>query len=472
MSDNEDLKFFKQIELYFDEASKYIDCSPDILKQIKQNNAIIHLNFPIKRDDGSVAVVEAWRAQHSYHRSPCKGGIRYASIANEDEVKALAALMSYKCAIVDVPFGGAKGAVKINPKDYSEAELERITRRLTFELYNRKFIGPGIDVPAPDYGSGPREMAWISDTFKSLSNDLDDVGCVTGKPVTQGGIEGRIEATGLGVAIGLREFCTSDELMNKFKISSGLKGKRIAIQGLGNVGFYSALFLSEMGAKVVAVSEFEGVISNAKGLDVKSLYDFRNKHKSFEKYTDAIFTSARDEIFSFDCDILIPAALESQITLENVDVIKAKIIAEAANGPISFQASQKLFKKGIAVIPDIYLNAGGVTVSYFEWVKNLSHIKLGRIENRYNQKNYTNIVSLVAEITKEEISPELIDRFTNKGDERNLVFSGLEETMITSFSQLKTICQEHDYKIDLRTAAFICAIEKISRCYKENGIFP
>jgi glutamate dehydrogenase (NAD(P)+) len=385
MNDIEDFNFFKQVELNFDKASKYIDCSGDILEQIKRNNAIIHLNLPIKRDDGSIEVIEAWRAQHSHHRSPCKGGIRFTDDANEDEVRALAALMSYKCSVVDIPFGGAKGVVKINPKNYSVDELERITRRLTFELYKRNFIGPGIDVPAPDYGSGTREMAWIADTFSSLSRGLNDIGCVTGKPVDQGGIDGRIEATGMGVAIGIRELCDSVDFTERYGISPGVSGKRIAIQGFGNVGFHAAIYLSEMGAIIVAISEYEGIISKKEGIDVQSLYDYRTKNKSFEEYSEAHFESNRDNIFSFDCDILIPAALESQIRLDNVDTIKASIVAEAANGPITFQASQRLFLKNIVVIPDIYLNAGGVTVSYFEWVKNLSHIRLGRIENRYDK---------------------------------------------------------------------------------------
>jgi len=464
--------FFKQVELNFDVAAKYLNTSKDILNQIKATNTIISFNFPVKRDDGSVEVIQAWRAQHSYHRAPCKGGIRYAAIANEDEVKALAALMSYKCAVVDVPFGGAKGAVKINTKEYSVAELERITRRLTFELYNRNFIGPGIDVPAPDYGSGAREMAWIADTFRSLSNDINGLGCVTGKPVSQGGIRGRNEATGMGVAFGLREFCESEEYLGKLGLPIGISGKKVAVQGFGNVGYHSAFYLEQMGAKIVAISEYEGIIENPEGLNIVELLAHRKENKSFESYKGGTFSTDTNKIFSYECDILIPAALESQITAENYNDVKAPIIAEAANGPVTFDASQKLFEKGVVVIPDIYLNAGGVTVSYFEWIKNLSHIRFGRIESRNDQTSYKNIVNMVSEITGKKVDKSIIEKFSTKGDEASLVASGLEETMITALHDLLSITKEHKYEIDLRTAAFICAIKKISLSYEESGIFP
>jgi glutamate dehydrogenase (NAD(P)+) len=472
MSSLEDFEFFKQVEQSFDEAAQYLDYPQDILNQVKKNNAIIHLQFPIKRDNGEIVVIEAWRAQHSQHRAPCKGGIRYAAIASEDEVRALAALMSYKCAIVDVPFGGAKGAVKINTKDYSDAEIERITRRLTYELYIRNFIGPGTDVPAPDYGSSSREMAWISDTFRSISKDINGHGCVTGKPVTQGGIRGRTEATGLGVAYGVREVCDKDVLMSSLKLEVGLVGKSVAVQGFGNVGYHAAKFLSEMGAKVIALSEFEGIIVNPEGLDIEALHKHRSEHKSFKGFSGGKFDEDRNAIFSIDCDILVPAALEAQITLKNYESVKAKIIAEAANGPVTTAASKKLFEKGVLIIPDIYLNAGGVTVSYFEWVKNLNHIRFGRIDNRFDQRTYQNVVSLISETTQKQISPELAQSFSQQGDERNLVASGLEETMITAFDQVYEILEKHNFKIDIRTASFICAIDKIARSYMENGIFP
>ncbi len=469
---SENLKFFEQVEQSFDEAAKYLDYPDDILNQARKNNCIIHLKFPIKRDNGKIEVIEAWRAQHSQHRAPCKGGIRYAAIANEDEVRALAALMSYKCAIVDVPFGGAKGAVKINTKDYSKAELERITRRLTSELYNRNFIGPGIDVPAPDYGSGPQEMAWISDTFRSLSKDINGHGCVTGKPVTQGGLRGRTEATGLGVAYGVEEVCRREKLMQMAGLKVGVENKTIAIQGFGNVGYHSAKFLSQMGAKITMVSEYEGTLINPEGIDVEALYSFRAKNKTIKGFDGGEFSEDRDAVLYAECDILIPAALESQIRLDNCEKVKAKVIAEAANGPVTAEASKKLYQKGVLIIPDVYLNAGGVTVSYFEWVKNLSHIRFGRIDNRLDQRRFQNIVTIIEETTGKKIPEEVISRLTQEGDERSLVASGLEETMITAFDQIYKILEKHEFKFDLRTAAFICAIDKIALSYEENGIFP
>jgi len=473
VSEKESLKFFKQVEDYVEKASKYVKCRPDVLKQIRQNNSIVHINFPIKRDDGSVEVIEAWRSQHSQHRTPCKGGIRFAPIANEDEVKALAALMSYKCAIVEVPFGGAKGAVKIDPRKYSDAEMEKICRRLTHELHSKNFIGPGIDVPAPDYGSGAREMAWIADTYRSLSHyDLNAHACVTGKPVTQGGIRGRTEATGLGVAYGVREACDKKELMEFAKLEMGLKGKSIAVQGFGNVGYHAALFLSQMDAKVIAVSEYEGMVINNEGLDIKALFEHRKKEGSLKGFPGSEFTEARDDVFSLECDILIPAALESQIRMDNYQVVKAKVIAEAANGPVTSMASDKLFEKGVLILPDVYLNAGGVTVSYFEWVKNLAHIRFGRIDKRFGNSGFQNVVSLISEFTGKDVSEDMKKKYSQEANEGELVASGLEETMITAFDQIMETMNEHKFEFDLRTAAFINAIDKISLSYEEGGFFP
>ena len=466
------INFNKQVEENFQAASKYLDLSEDLLNQIKENNTIVHFKFPVRRDDGRIEVIEAWRAQHSHHRKPCKGGIRFAEIANEDEVRALAALMTYKCAIVEVPFGGAKGAVKIDSKKYSMAERERICRRLTFELHNKNFIGPGIDVPAPDYGSGEQEMAWISDTYSSLTHELNAPACVTGKPVAMGGVRGRTEATGMGVAFGLREICKNQKLMDQVGLSTDIQGKRIAVQGFGNVGYHTARYLSEMGAKVTHVSEFEGMISNPEGLNIGELSEFRSKNGSFAKYSKGEFTEKRDDVFGVDCDILVPAALENQIREDNYDQIKAGIIGEAANGPVTSEASKKLHEKGKVIVPDIYLNAGGVTVSYFEWVKNLSHIRFGRIDKRFDAGQFQDMASLLSEVTEKDISKNLVDKFQRQGDEAQLVASGLEETMIEALRQIIEVMEEHDYKMDLRTATFVLAITKVAKSYELAGIFP
>nr|WP_243663890.1 Glu/Leu/Phe/Val dehydrogenase dimerization domain-containing protein [Rhodothermus marinus] len=259
--------FWEQVNRMFDRAAAYTKHPKGLLDQIKACNSVYRMEFPVKRDDGSIEVVRAYRAEHSHHKLPTKGGIRYAPNVNEDEVMALAALMTYKCAIVDVPFGGAKGGVKIDRRQYSEAELERITRRYTYELLKKNFIGPGVDVPAPDYGTGPREMAWILDTYNSFSsNPLEALACVTGKPVGQGGVRGRKEATGRGVFFGVREACSVEEDMKALGLQTGLGGKTVVVQGLGNVGYHAAKFLQEGGAVLVGLAEIEGAIYNPDGL--------------------------------------------------------------------------------------------------------------------------------------------------------------------------------------------------------------
>lgn len=470
----ENLKFFHQVNHYFDEAAKYVGIPKDILELIKANNTVIHFKFPIKRDNGVVEVIEAWRAQHSHHRKPCKGGIRFADIANEDEVIALAALMTYKCAIVEVPFGGGKGAVKINPKKYSEAELERITRRFTFELKAKNFIGPGIDVPAPDYGTGPREMSWIADTYASVSDELDAMACVTGKPVTQGGIRGRNEATGRGVYYGLKAACEDTELMAHYSLEPGLENKTVIVQGFGNVGYHSAKFMSKLGkSKIIAVVEYDGIVTNSKGLDVEALFAHKLKTGSIKGFVGAeSFIADPSQFVSMECDVLIPAALESQVTLKNVDQLRAKIIGEGANGPITSLASDKLFARKVLVVPDVYLNAGGVTVSYFEWVKNLSHMRFGRMEKKFQEKSFKNFISLIEEHENKKISKELTERFSQQADEETLVNAGLEETMTNSYNAIAELMKKHDYKISMKVAAFIYSLEKIALSYNERGIFP
>ncbi len=472
---NENIEFFRQVNHYFDKASAYTGVSKDLLELIKANNVIVHFRFPIRRDNGEYEVIEAWRAQHSHHRKPCKGGIRYANIANQDEVMALAALMSYKCAIVEVPFGGGKGAIKINPAEYSTAELERITRRFTFELKSKNFIGPGIDVPAPDYGSGPREMAWIADTYSTLSDELDASACVTGKPVSQGGIRGRTEATGRGVYFGLRYACEDSELMGEYGIPVGLDNKTIVIQGFGNVGYHSAKFLSQLGkAKVIAVAEYNGIAMNrSQGLDIEELLKYWKAHKTFKGFQGAEeFIEDPKQFVGLECDILLPAALEGQITMQNVGAIKAKIIAEAANGPVTSSAAEELFRRQILVIPDIYLNAGGVTVSYFEWVKNLSHMRFGRMEKKFQEKSYENFISFMEQIFEKKVPKEVSYRFIQQANEETLVNAGLEETMGNAFEQIVLIMKKNKFSIDMKVAAFINAIEKIALAYHERGIFP
>jgi len=467
------ISFFEQVNINFDRAAKMTEHPPGLLQQIKAINSVIHFTFPLKRDDGSIQVIHAWRAEHSHHMLPTKGGIRYAAMVNEDEVMALAALMTYKCAIVDVPFGGAKGGVKISAHEYSERELERITRRFTFELFKKNFIGPGLDVPAPDFATGSREMAWIADTYATLApHDINALGCVTAKPVEQGGIHGRTEATGRGIFFALREVCSLGQDMRPLDLMPGLEGKRVVVQGLGNVGYHAAKYLEEEGgAVIVGLIEYEGAIVKPGGLHVEDVMAHRRETGSILNFPGAENLEHRDAGLELDCDILIPAALENAITMENAPRVRARIVAEAANGPVSAEASSHLHERGVMVVPDAYINAGGVTVSYFEWLKNLQHVRFGRMEKRFEEKASRQILNAIEHATGTSFSEAEIIDFARGADEIDLVNSGLEETMIKAYHEVREVKQRHQ-GIDLRTASMISAIDKIATVYKHRGIFP
>ncbi|MBX3289073.1 MAG: Glu/Leu/Phe/Val dehydrogenase [Acidobacteria bacterium] len=472
MSSNDDgRKFLASVDHYFNKAAAVTKHPEGLLNQIRVCNAVYSMQFPIRTENG-YEVIKAWRAQHSHHKLPVKGGIRYSDDANEDEVVALATLMTYKCAIVDVPFGGAKGAIKVNVKNYSVEQLERITRRYTAELIKKNFIGPALDVPAPDYGSGPREMAWIADTYQAFHPEqIDALGCVTGKSVGQGGIRGRKEATGLGVFYGTREICNDPDDMKKLGLPLGLEGKKFVVQGLGNVGYHAAKFFIEDGAILVGVSEYEGAISKPDGIDLEDLMAHRKETGSILGFAGAADLENREAGLEMECDILIPAALENQITSDNAPRINAKMIVEAANGPVTAAAEDILLQKGILIVPDLYINAGGVTVSYFEWLKNLSRVRFGRIEKRFEQSAYDRILTLVEKETGRPLTPEERSMAARGADESDLVYSGLEETMISANAQIHETARQ--YGLDnMRTAAFVNSIDKIAVSYMELGIFP
>ncbi len=468
-----EVSFFDDVNRNFDQAAVLTKHPPGLLKQIKMCNGVYHISFPLKRDDGSIETIHAWRAEHSHHKLPVKGGIRYSVAVNEDEVKALAALMTYKCALVDVPFGGAKGGVKIDRRFYSQNEIERITRRYTYELTKKSFIGAGIDVPAPDYGTGPQEMAWMADTFAALSTgELDSLACVTGKPVSQGGVRGRMEATGRGVYFGIREACSHVEDMKALGLNSGLNDKRVIVQGLGNVGYYAAKFLRKGGAIITGIAEYDGAIYNPGGLDVGSVKSHQKETGSIMEFPGAKSIKDTSSLLEYECDILVPAALENQITRENAPRIKAKIIAEAANGPITSEGHSILKEHGRMIIPDTFLNAGGVTVSYFEWLKNLSHVRFGRMGKRFEESTNLGMLRAMEKMSGKSFSEEEIQFLVQGAGEEDLVNSGLEETMINAFQEIRGIKDKHNNEIDLRTAAFISAIDKVAQSYMELGIFP
>ncbi len=465
--------FLESVDANFTRAAKVSGLPKGLLSQIQTCNSVYQMNFPVKIGN-SYQVISAFRVQHSHHRAPTKGGIRYSIHVNQEEVMALAALMTYKCAIVDVPFGGAKGGVKITPWKYTEEQLEKITRRYTTELVRKNFIGPGVDVPAPDYGTGSREMAWILDTYQTFKGgEIDAAGCVTGKPVTQNGIRGRTEATGRGVYYGLKHLLSYEKDMAEIGLTAGMAGKTMVVQGLGNVGYYTAKICQDEGdAKIIAVSEFEGAIHDPNGIDIDKLFKHRKKTGSILNFPGAKNLKKREAALELKCDILVPAALENQITMVNAKKISAKIIAEAANGPVSTDADAYLREKGVIIVPDMYLNAGGVTVSYFEWLKNLSHMRFGRMEKRFNQNTYSMFADSLEKMTGKRITNKERSMLTKGADEIDLVRSGLEETMVTAYEQIREIYKRKKSVTDLRTAAFLSALNKVASDYMNMGIFP
>jgi glutamate dehydrogenase (NAD(P)+) len=465
--------FLEDVDRYFERAAAMSRHPDGLLEQIRACNSILHTAFPLERDDGSVDVVHGWRAQHSTHKQPVKGGIRYAPTVTEDEVTALASLMTYKCAIVDVPFGGGKGGVCIEAGEYSDDERERITRRYAYELSQKGFLGPGVDVPAPDYGTGPREMAWIVDTYMTLeSGQLSGAGCVTGKPLAQGGIRGRLEATGRGVYYGLREACSVEEDMDRLGLDTGLQGKTVVVQGLGNVGYHAARYLDLAGARIVAIAERDAALvdETREGLDVHAVREHMEEAGTVKGFPGASVMEDSPKALELECDVLLPAALEHQVTADNVDDVQARIVAEGANGPLSADADAVLHDRGVLVLPDIYLNAGGVTVSYFEWVKNLTRIRFGRMEKRFQEASHRRLLEAVEDMIGDGLPADARERVTSGPGEADLVDSGLEETMVGAYRDLRGTARERD--VDLRTAAFLTAVDKIARVYGQRGIFP
>jgi glutamate dehydrogenase (NAD(P)+) len=466
--------FFENVSRYVDRATAFTKHPKGLLDQIKRCNSVYSFEFPIRDSKGNIEVIKAWRVEHSHHKMPTKGGIRYAPEVNEDEVKALAALMTYKCAIVDVPFGGAKGAIQIEPSKYTLDQLERITRRYTHELAKKNFIGPGVDVPAPDYGTGEREMAWIADTYSAMNPGMiDALACVTGKPLSQGGVRGRKEATGRGVFYALREACAHAEDLKSLGLSPGIAGKRVIVQGLGNVGYHAAKFCREEGdAKIIAIAEREGAIVNQNGLNESDVFTYRKETGSILNFPGATNLANSREALELPCDVLIPAALENQLTEENADRIKAKIIVEGANGPTTPEAEEILLRRGVLIIPDVYANAGGVTVSYFEWLKNLSHVRIGRMGKRYEQASEIRMMHMMEVLTERKFSEGQLAAAAKGPEELDFVKSGLEDTMVLAYQRLRELRKSNPRIPDLRTSAFYDAIDKVAQAYMELGIFP
>jgi len=465
--------FSASVNKMADRAFRTLNIEPGVADAIKACSSVLQVRFPVNIRD-RIEVFTGWRAVHSTHRLPAKGGIRYAPIVDQDEIEALAALMTYKCAIVDVPFGGSKGGLCIDPKLYDRHEMQLITRRFARELVRKGFLSPSTNVPAPDVGTGEREMAWIADTYKHLEpEDINYQACVTGKPVHHGGIRGRVEATGRGVVYAIREFFRHAPAVKQAGLSGGLGDKRIVVQGLGNVGYHAARLLEEEdNARIVAIIERDGVLLNDAGINVERVRQHMNETKGrLEGYPDATFSENGMAALELQCDVLIPAALEAQITRDNAEKIQANLIVEAANGPITFAADEILRKRGITILPDAYVNAGGVTVSYFEWIRNLSHIRFGRMERRFDEMRGQHMITAMESLTGEKIPEWMCKEIVRGADEFDLVRSGLDDTMRLGYQEMHEALEQYKLGTDYRTAAYVIAINKIARSYLDIGVY-
>jgi glutamate dehydrogenase (NAD(P)+) len=476
MAQRKEPTFRESVDLMFNRAVSLMDLSPGLEEKIRVCNATYTVRFGV-RLRGRIQTFTGYRSVHSEHMEPVKGGIRYAMAVHQDEVEALAALMTYKCALVEVPFGGSKGGLRIDPREWDEHELEQITRRFAYELIKRDLIHPAQNVPAPDMGTGEREMAWIADQYKRMATtDINYRACVTGKPVNGGGIQGRTEATGRGVQYALREFFRHPEDVAKAGLSGTLDGKRVVVQGLGNVGYHAAKFLQEEdGCKITAIIERDGALIEESGLDVEAVRGWIARHGGVDGYPDGKFIRDGSKVLEHECDILVPAALEGVINLDNAARITAPLIIEAANGPITAGADEILRQKGTVIIPDMYANAGGVTVSYFEWVKNLSHIRFGRIGRRQEEARHELIVKELERLNRGlgdawEISPDFKQKYLRGAGELELVRSGLDDTMRTAYQSMREIWQGREDVADLRTAAYLVSIARVADSYRAMGL--
>ena len=476
MSAPQEMSFRESVDMMFNRAVALMDLPPGLEEKIRVCNATYTVRFGV-RLRGKIQTFTGYRSVHSEHMEPVKGGIRFSMGVNQDEVEALAALMTYKCSLVEAPFGGSKGGLCIDPRQYDEHELELITRRFAYELIKRDLINPSQNVPAPDMGTGERDMAWIADQYARMNTtDINAKACVTGKPLNAGGIAGRVEATGRGVQYALREFFRDELGMQKAGLTGGLEGKRVVVQGLGNVGYHATKFLGEEdGCKIIGIIERDGALVDADGLDVDAVQQWISKHGGVAGYPDASFIEDGAKVLEEECDILIPAALEGVINITNADRIKAPLIIEAANGPVTAGGDEILRDKGTVIIPDMYANAGGVTVSYFEWVKNLSHIRFGRMQRRQEESRHQLVVDELERLSSDsgigwELSPNFKDRYLRGADELELVRSGLDDTMRIAYQAMREVWHGRDDVKDLRTAAYLVSIEKVAASYRAKGL--
>ncbi len=474
MASSKEPSFRDSVDMLFERAAAQMDLPEDLINKIRVVNSTYTVRFGVKLR-GKIQSFVGYRSVHSEHAEPVKGGIRYALSVNQNEVEALAALMTYKCALVEVPFGGSKGGLCIDPRAWNEEELEHITRRFAFELIKRDLINPSQNVPAPDMGTGEREMAWIADQYHRMNTtDIDARACVTGKPLEAGGIRGRVEATGRGVQYGIREFFRHPKDLEAAGLEGSLAGKRVVIQGLGNVGYHAGKFLQEEDDCIItAIIEHDGAVVNDNGLDIETLKAHISEKGGVTGFPHGKHYKDGAKILEHECDILIPAALEGVINLDNAARINAKLIVEAANGPVTAGADEILRKKGVVIIPDMFANAGGVTVSYFEWVKNLSHIRFGRMQRRQEEARQEMVIEALEKMTGKAFPEELRGAFVSGADELTLVRSGLDDTMRGAYNNMREMWhrkKETNPDMDLRTAAFMISIERVVNSYRTLGL--
>ena len=463
--------FKENVDSFVTLTSKIIRFPKDVIEYIKYSHSIMQVTVGVKIKN-KICNFVGWRAVHSEHRLPSKGGIRFSPNVNQDDTEALAALMTYKCAVVNVPFGGSKGSLKINPKNYSEKELRLITKNYATKLAKKGFLNPALNVPAPDLGTSEKEMVWIMDAYRNLfPEDINYTACVTGKPVEHGGIRGRDNATGRGVEETIREYFRHLKLLKKIKLKEKLKDNSIVIQGFGKVGRSLSLDLYNRDqAKIIAVGDFTGYLINRQGIDINKLSKHYLKNKKINHFKGAKFIKKASGVLLLNCDILIPAATESVITLNNANKIKAKLIIEAANGPITYRADQILNKRGIDILPDIFVNAGGVIVSYYEWVKNISHIRFGRLQRRFDEQKMRDVIAAISKTTSKSISPLLYKKITSGATEKDLAYSGLEDTMREAFQEILKE-KNKNKKLNFRTAAYAIALKKLRKFHDAVGMY-
>ena len=476
MANKTQISFRESVDIMYERAASLLDLKPGIEEKIRVCNSTYTVRFGV-RLNGKIQTFTGYRSVHSEHMEPVKGGIRYAKSVNQNEVEALAALMTYKCALVEIPFGGAKGGLCIDPREFEDHELELITRRFAYELVKRNLIHPSQNVPAPDMGTSEREMAWIADQYTRMNTtDINGRACVTGKPINAGGIAGRIEATGRGIQYALREFFRHPKDRAAAGLKGNLEGKNIIIQGLGNVGYHASHFLStEDGALITAIIERNGALLNSKGMNVDEVYAHKLETGSVKGCKEGKFVKDGALVLENECDILIPAAIEGVINMSNAKNIKAPLIIEAANGPVTAEADDVLRSKGCVIIPDMYANAGGVTVSYFEWVKNLSHIRFGRMRRKQEESRQKLLINELIRImgemnSKAKLTEGFINNYLRGAGEIELVRSGLDDTMCTAYQSMREVWHAREDVEDLRVAAYLVAIERIAKSYQTKGL--